>query len=188
MGEEKKKKSYGLMMWSMFGSKHDEHTIQREESIIQKDERDKRKASYAKSPGTKTEDAVADQAMSSPDAEGNLFPPSTEPISRPRGRRRTITVIDAGQTEDRESGYDDVGLQDIESGSGAIHTRDESSITPDSSMLSPRYNPPKFKNKNLDIFRDDDRASISYGCRSGVVTERIYNRRICCAWRAEPRA
>jgi acetyl esterase/lipase len=163
MGEEKKKKSYGLMMWSMFGSKHDEHTIQREESIIQKDERDKRKASYAKSPGTKTEDVVADQAKSSPDAEGNLFPPSTEHISRPRGRRRTITVIDAGQTEDRESGYDDVGLQDIESGSGAIHTRDESSITPDSSMLSPRYNPPKFKNKNLDILRDDDGASISTG-------------------------
>jgi hypothetical protein len=35
MGEEKKKKSYGLMMWSMFGSKHDELTIQREEEAVQ---------------------------------------------------------------------------------------------------------------------------------------------------------
>jgi acetyl esterase/lipase len=163
IGEERKKKSYGLMMWSMFGSKHDQHTIQREESIIQKDERDKRKASYAKLPGPKVEDTAADRAKSGPDAKGNLFPPSTEDTSKTRSRRRTITVTDAGQTEDRESGYGDAGLQDIGSGSGAIHTRDESSMTTDSSMLGPRYNPPKFKNKNLDIPKDDDRASVSTG-------------------------
>jgi acetyl esterase/lipase len=163
MGEERKKKSYGLMMWSMFGSKHDEHTIQREESIIQQDERDKRKASSAKPPEPKTEDVVADRPKGSLAAEANPFPPSTKDIGRTRCRRRTITVTDAGQTEGRESGYDQAGLQDIESGSGAIHTRDESSMTTDPSMLGPRYNPPKFKNKNLDILKDDDRASVSTG-------------------------
>jgi hypothetical protein len=163
MGEERKKKSYGLMMWSMFGSKHDEHTIQREENIIQQDERDKRKASSAKPPEPKTGDAVADRVKSSLDAEVKLFQSSTEYTSRTRSRRRTITVTDAGQTEGRESDYDKAGLQDIESGSGAIHTPDESSMTTDPSMLGPRYNPPKFKNKNLDILKDDDRASVSTG-------------------------
>jgi len=163
MGEERRKKSYGLMMWSMFGSKHDEHTIQREESIIQQDEREKKRASSAKPPEPKTGDAVTDQAKSNLDTKVNLFPPSTEDTSRPRCRRRTITVTDAGQTEGRESGYDKAGLQDIEGGSGAIHTPDGSSMTSDPSMLGPRYNPPKFKNKNLDILKDDDRASVSTG-------------------------
>jgi acetyl esterase/lipase len=161
--EQRKKKSYGLMMWSMFGSKHDEHTIQREESIIQQDERNKRKASFAKPPEPKTEDAVADRAKSGPDAEGNLFPSSTNDISRTRSRRRTVTVTDAGQTEGRESDYDKAGLQDVESGSGAMHMRDELTVATDPSMLGPRYNPPKFKNKNLDILKDDDRASVSTG-------------------------
>jgi acetyl esterase/lipase len=162
-GKEKKKKSYGLMMWSMFGSKHDELTIQREQSIIQQSERDKRKASSAKSPRPKTEDALADWEQKSPGADGNLFPSPTDGVNRPRSRRRTITVTDAGQAEDKESGYDEAGLQDIESGSGAIQARDESSMAADPSMLSPRYNPLKFKNKTLDILKDDDRASVSTG-------------------------
>jgi hypothetical protein len=36
-------------------------------------------------------------------------------------------------------------------------------MTSNSSMLGPRYNPPKFKNKNLDHLKNDDKASVSTG-------------------------
>jgi acetyl esterase/lipase len=163
MGEEKKKKSYGLMMWSMFGSKHDEHTIQREESAVQQEERDRRKPSFRKSFRTENGDAAMNQAAGETGAEANLSPSSIKDTSRSRGRRRTVTVTDAGQTEGWESGYHKAGLQAVESGSGTMHARNDSNMTTDSSMLSPRYNPPKFRNKNLDILKDDDRVSVSTG-------------------------
>jgi acetyl esterase/lipase len=163
MGEEKKKKSYGLMMWSMFGSKHDEHTLQREESAVQQDESDRRKSSFLKSSKTENGDAAVNQAAGETGAEANLSPSNTKDTSRSRGRRRTVTVTDAGQTEGWESGYHKAGLKAVESGSGTLHARNDSNMTTESSMLSPAYNPPKFRNKNLDILKDDDRVSVSTG-------------------------
>ena len=164
MGEEKRrKKSYGLMMWSMFGSKHDEHTIQREEDVAQQEERNRKKSSSLKPSKEVDHDTTMDRVTSETAAEGGLSPSSTEDKSRSRSRRRTVTVTDAGQTEGWESGYHKAGLQTAVSGSGTIHARNESNMTADSSMLSPRYNPPKYKNKNLDLLKDDDKVSVSTG-------------------------
>ena len=164
MGEEKrKKKSYGLMMWSMFGSKHDEHTIQREDVFAREDERAKRSTNSRKPSEPEDNGPTTTAVTSEPAAAGHLSPSSTKDKSRSRSRRRTVTVTDAGQTEGWGSGYHKAGLQDMESGSSPMHTRTHSNVTADSSMLSPRYYPPKYKNKNLDILRDDDKASVSTG-------------------------
>ena len=164
MGEEKrKKKSYGLMMWSMFGSKHDEHTIEREDNFAREEGKAKRRTSSLKPSKVEDNEPVVDGITSETAADGNLSPSSTKNESRSRNRRRTVTVTDAGQTEGWGSGYHKAGLQEMQSGSGAMHTRNESNVTADSSMLSPRYNPPRYMNKNLDILRGDDRASLSTG-------------------------
>jgi acetyl esterase/lipase len=154
MGEEKKKKSYGLMMWSMFGSKHDEHTIQREEEAVQQDEKDRKKSSFV----------GASNVENSPAATGkNQSQPITKDASVIRSRRRTITVTDAGQTEGRDTDDHDADLESARHGSGDVHARNDSNMTADPSMLGPNYNRAKFRNKNLDLLKDDDKASVSTG-------------------------
>lgn len=161
LGEEKKKKkSYGLMLWSMFGSKHDEHTIQREESRTDDGRTEKMRAGVVKPPKAEAQNGnIAERDLSTvgeSKQESNL----DKDNNRSRSRRRTITVTDAGQTEGWDSGYHKVGLQEAQSNSDAMHERDESNET-DNSLLAPRYYPAKFKNKNLDHLKDDERASVT---------------------------
>lgn len=163
MGEEKKKKSYGLMMWSMFGSKHDEHTIQREEEAVHQEEKDRKKSSVVSSSKVENSDAAMGKVTSTTRTEVQQSPRITNDGSRDQSRRRTITVADAGQTEGRETDYNDAGLESAQTGSGHMHARNESNMTADSSMLGPNYNPLKFRNKNLDLLRDDDKGSVSTG-------------------------
>lgn len=163
MGEKKKKKSYGLMMWSMFGSKHDEHTIQREEEAVQQDEKDRKKSSFASASNVESSPAAMGKVTSTTIAEANQLPPITKDASIIRSRRRTITVTDAGQTEGRDTDDHDADLESARSGSGNVHARNDSNITADSSLLGPNYNRAKFRNKNLDLPKDDDKASMSTG-------------------------
>ena len=163
MGEEKKRRSYGLMMWSMFGSKHDEHAIQREKSAVQHDEKDGRKTSSGKPPEPEAKGTALDRAMGKNSTEGNLAPTSIKDKNGSRCRRRTVTVTDAGQTEGQECDYPAVDLGDVGSGSGTVHKRNESTVTTDSSMLGPRYNPPKFNGRNLNLLKDDDKISVNTG-------------------------
>jgi hypothetical protein len=96
-------------------------------------------------------------------AEANQSQPITKDASIVLSRRRTITVTDAGQTEDRDTDDHDADLESARSGSGNVHARNDSNITADSSMLGPNYNRAKFRNKNLDLPKDDDKASMSTG-------------------------
>lgn len=75
--EEKKKKSWGMSMWSLWGSSHDEHTIQREE----KADKEVHTTTVSQNDGANARPAGADRANK---------------ISRSRSRRRGVT--DAGQT------------------------------------------------------------------------------------------
>ena len=157
---KKQKKSYGLMLWSMFGSKHDEHTIEREEEL-EKTETRQRSTSTTK-PGQPNDavDGVLEekqgngvQRITSPDASG----------LRSRSRRRTVTITDRGQTEGQEDRADDDSQARVEGdGTGfGTHNRKESNMTSNSSHLAPGYVPANYKNKNLDQLRDTDRGSVS---------------------------
>lgn len=159
-GEEKKKKtSYGLMMWSMFGSKHDENAIRREESRTEEESPTKKTPTIARP--SKPLDETAVTAPEDLNAVGKIKSDSKD-TSRSRSRRRTTTVTDSGQTEGWDSGYHKAGLQDAQSNSDDMYARNETSKT-DNSLLAPRYYPAKFKNKNLNLPRDDDKASMVTG-------------------------
>ena len=155
-GEEKrKKKSYGLMLWSMFGSKHDEHTIQRERSRTEgKPVRNRTMSASKAEDGGEVERNTNTRDRSKSNS-------SEKDANRSRSRRRTTTVTDAGQTEGWDSGYHKAGLQDAQSNSDPMHARDTSNTT-DNSLLGPTYYPAKFKNRNLDHLRDDG-ASVTTG-------------------------
>ncbi|KAK5046488.1 hypothetical protein LTR84_008291 [Exophiala bonariae] len=112
---KKPRKSYGLAMWSGWGSKHDEATLKREEEAVEMEKEERSQPIEVTSQDTQTN--VHDgRAEINPVA--NIPHPSTtrhQSSSRHRsssgrrrktydsgsqgGRRRTVTVTDAGQTE-----------------------------------------------------------------------------------------
>ncbi len=153
-GEEKgKKKSYGLMLWSMFGSKHDEHTIQREESRTEDKPTNNRTTSVSK---VENDNAVERKTSTRNRSKSNS---SEKDANRSGSRRRTTTVTDAGQTEGWDNGYHKAGLQEAQNNSDPMHAHNTSNMT-DNSLLGPKYYPAKFKNKNLDHLKDDG-ASVT---------------------------
>ncbi len=114
--ERKKKKSWGMMLWSLWGSKHDESTIRREEEMIQEEEEDARSNmattnsapltddGISKDPHTKTERPRATSTGSQPRARRkstikSIRSDADNDASKPRTRRRTVTVSDQGQTK-----------------------------------------------------------------------------------------
>ena len=85
--EEKKGRSWGMSLWSLWGSKHDESTMQREEKA------DKNPEITTVTPVKATHDGVADQQLKSP-----MSAKSKQQHSRSRSRRRTVN--DTGQSGD----------------------------------------------------------------------------------------
>lgn len=112
---KKPRKSYGLAMWSGWGSKHDEATLKREEEAV---EMDKKEATQSVEPGSPQAPATVRDGQPDISPVTNVPSSSTtwhQSTSRQRstsgrrrrtyeagsqiGRRRTVTVTDAGQTE-----------------------------------------------------------------------------------------
>ena len=109
------KKSNLLAMWSGWGSKHDEHTIQREQKAMY----EQKKQEQMEHKRQRSEDEVIDTATSATDdslraqtvptnmsrarrrSSGKKQSPSIE--DRSRSRRRTVTVTDRGQVEGTSS-------------------------------------------------------------------------------------
>ena len=109
------KKSNLLAMWSGWGSKHDEHTIQREQKAMyeekkqgQKEEKRKKSEDEAVDPSPSgTEDRLrartvpTNMSRARRRSSGKKQRPSVE--ARSRSRRRTMTVTDRGQVEGTSS-------------------------------------------------------------------------------------
>lgn len=112
---KKQRKSYGLAMWSGWGSKHDESTLKREEEAVEAEN------PHDQPPIVVTEEAIeSDTQPQSTTADGQVertLTSTTSPQSRNRnrsfsrgrrtsesrtlGRKRTVSVTDQGQTEGR---------------------------------------------------------------------------------------
>ena len=159
---KKNKKSMGLAMWSMWGSKHDEHTIERGQKADQKEEAISEKAtataeeSTSLAPATTIGDTSSDRPNSTPRTSINN--PSKD--TGRRGRRRTVTVTDTGQAEGH--GEDSTPTEAQENSSAKSPTN--------TSLLTPQFVskyrnlPPHLRNESK-----DDSASIMTGHTTGDV-------------------
>lgn len=84
MKESKRQKSLGLAMWSLWGSKHDEMTVEREQKATEKSEI--QIATPAEGHGARTYSEIDDQD------------PAPYPGNASRSRSRRKTVVDENQT------------------------------------------------------------------------------------------
>ena len=114
--EGKKGKSWGMMLWSLWGSSHDEKTIEREEKA----------------------DKEPEESVIAPNDGGPGRPTNlTEKQSHPRSRSRRRTVTDTGQTG--EDVNEDTSAMEL------LRLRHESQLSnlvpTDPALLSPSYLP-----------------------------------------------
>ena len=160
---KKPRKSMGLLMWSSWGSKHDETTMRREEEAVEGLKK-QRPDSTAKTPTAESvllgrEVSRGARRKSSARAEqGQQYQSNNE---RSRSRRRTITISDQGQTEGWDL-FSDPEKHTMRSTSqeDSIPTRtspafDQTHLTP---MFLPKYKSPRLAHLR-EGSRDDD-ASI----------------------------
>ena len=115
--EKRKKKSWGLMLWSLWGSKHDESTIRREEEMMQDEAAEEEQKTNIESADDTLANGAVDLKDSRPKsprsrATSTGSRPRTRrkftmrsassstklDLSRTRSRRRTVTIADQGQT------------------------------------------------------------------------------------------
>ncbi len=105
-----------MMLWSLWGSKHDESTIRREEEMIHEEEEDARSNMARRNDAPLTEDGISKDPQTkaqrpratSTGSQARARRKSTiksirsaadDDASKPRTRRRTVTVSDQGQTD-----------------------------------------------------------------------------------------
>lgn len=160
----KNKKSMGLAIWSMWGSKHDEHTIEREQKAEHRD-----KHAPEETPAA-TEDPAAQVATATSVGTNGVRPSQSRQQSSnkalnntgSRSRRRTITVTDTGQTE----------------GNGQSTAGDEGPLTPtngnieagnliDNTLLTPVFLP---RYKNLPTYLRNESKDASASAMTGNTT------------------
>lgn len=109
---KKKRTSFGLAMWSNWGSKHDESTMRREEDAVEAERIDKMADTEAEFPAGQDGISPADPDRRSSSGQSRIRSISISRTrslskkrrtgeSRPRGRGRTVSVTDTGQTEGR---------------------------------------------------------------------------------------
>lgn len=164
---KKNKKSMGLAMWSMWGSKHDEHTIERGEKAEQ-NEKDVPEETPAVTEASAPQGAAKIDAVTNGAHPHLLDPTSSNTASddtRSRGRRRTVTVIDRGQTEGHGG--------DVEGGDSSLsvtYGNTEAGNSNDASLLTPMFLP-KYKNLPAHLRHElkDDAASVMTGNTTGDV-------------------
>ncbi|KAF2438126.1 alpha/beta-hydrolase [Karstenula rhodostoma CBS 690.94] len=89
--EKKAKKSWGMAMWSLWGSKHDEATIGREEKA------DQSQSLEADSSQPTTTDGLSDPTSEPPTRRNPNKHLAPAPPTRPRSRSRHSNVTDRGQ-------------------------------------------------------------------------------------------
>lgn len=97
---EKKKKSYGLAMWSMWGSKHDEHALKREE-VAEKGGKDVEFPVRDGLMNPESGDTSVERESVSRSKRRASIPKTVK--GRSKSRRRTISVTDRGQAEGDET-------------------------------------------------------------------------------------
>ncbi|MCJ1403222.1 hypothetical protein MMC11_006445 [Xylographa trunciseda] len=119
--EKKRHKSMGMSLWSLWGSKHDEKTITREEKA----------------------DRNPENAIVTSETNGSNAKPVDKSSKLPtiRSRSRRKTVADQGQTT---SGHDEDFTSDPSNGEVLRRQTDENEAfhpPSDSNLLSPRYVP-----------------------------------------------
>ncbi|KAI9834048.1 MAG: hypothetical protein M1819_003333 [Sarea resinae] len=98
--EEKPRRSYGLALWAMWGSRHDKDTIEREEKADRNPE-------IAVIAPNNADSHTSTAAITS---TTHLAPPFVSAKSRSRSRRRTVT--DAGQADENTPAGALVGSRD----------------------------------------------------------------------------
>lgn len=168
---KKKRKSYGLAMWSMWGSKHDETTLKREEEAVENDKLAQRQE--------EEEAESLEPNLSMPDAEDlvEIAPVFSEGISgitrgeshsrsrnamgdrqtsgsKARSRRHTISVTDTGQVEGhdipqsppipRAVAASTMGSRQPPVTASRLDSHEERPDSPESGLLSPGFIP-KFR-------------------------------------------
>jgi acetyl esterase/lipase len=183
-GEERKKqkKSWGMSLWSLWGSRHDESTIRREEEMVDEEEREEQTMDSAATNGElganddiKTERPRATSTGSRPRTRrksrsksftGGSGGGGTEAdLSRSRSRTRTTTVSDEGQTgaylEDLRREYTQLQQDNTSDQAKAVLTPSSSDVP----FLSPAYIHKHLKASLDPLSRirdtDPDTASIS---------------------------
>lgn len=136
--KKKKSKSIGLALWSLWGSKHDELTVQREKQAEQQPE------THAAGDG----DDVAARSIAETQSQvpgSPLAPPTPlSSVSRPASRSRVRTVVDEHQTSQTgEATIDDrtavEELIDLRKDAEHRHEKEASKHT--SNFLTPDYQP-----------------------------------------------
>lgn len=111
---KKKHKSYGLMMWSMWGSKHDEETLKREEEAEQREKSEHGgtvdRLPSVERPDGQNEGSVVSHDLTTAASRGrsgsrkrSVNERRRASETKSRGRARTVTVSDTGQAEGQES-------------------------------------------------------------------------------------
>jgi acetyl esterase/lipase len=153
------KKSMGLAMWSKWGSKHDEHTIEREVKAEQKEN-----DVPAETPNTADDSAAQNMDATNGNANEDLVSPislqtaSKNTNTRRRSRRGTVTVTDTGQTEGHG---EDESLQATNADTLTAHPTD-------AALLNPLFLP-KYKNLPAQLRNElrDDSASVMTGYTTG---------------------
>ncbi|KIX98380.1 uncharacterized protein Z520_05681 [Fonsecaea multimorphosa CBS 102226] len=183
---KKKRKSYGLAMWSMWGSKHDESALKREEEAVEMEETEEKRLGEREDGATPA--AVEGEQSStrwrrSHSARRSMSAKRPASQSKTRGRKRTISVTDRGQAEGRSVPPVVIPSEPARSTELQDAARDQQSAqdghmaSPESSLLSAGFIP---KFKTAAHLRDDsggqhtpvmsDAASAMTG-RSGIMAD-----------------
>ncbi|KIW63012.1 hypothetical protein PV04_09894 [Phialophora macrospora] len=206
---KKKRKSYGLAMWSGWGSKHDESTLKREEDageaghLIDEPagpapEQDGNTEPARQPVGTDghVEDSLAEVTATKrgPNRKRSSSTKRRTSESRTRGRTRTISVTDRGQAEGRfvppiiPPQHPMPSTESPETMTSRTVTHDERATSPNASLLSAGFIP---KFKTASHLRDDsgnsphttvlsDAASTMTG-RSGIAADDASTRAVFAA-------
>ncbi|EXJ53922.1 esterase/lipase [Cladophialophora yegresii CBS 114405] len=166
----KKRKSYGLAMWSGWGSKHDETTLKREEEAVEDGQPVSERDGDTEIPlGTdgqvETSPAEVTAVKRAQSRNRSSSTKRTTSESRTRGRKRTISVTDRGQTEGRfvpaivPPQHSMSSAESPEAGTIPTVPHDERATSPTASLLSSGFLP---KFKTASHLRDDSGSSPHY--------------------------
>ncbi|OQV07520.1 hypothetical protein CLAIMM_11943 [Cladophialophora immunda] len=194
---KKKRKSYGLAMWSMWGSKHDESALKREEEAVEMEKSEDKRLGREREEGATPAAVEGEQAVirsrRSFSGRRSMSAKRRASASKTRGRKRTISVTDRGQAEGRNVPpvvipSDLTSTTELADTAGNQQSaQDRHTASPESSLLSAGFIP---KFKTAAHLRDDsggqhgpvlsDAASTMTG-RSGMVADDASTRAVFAA-------
>ena len=154
-GIEAKRKSLGLAMWSLWGSKHDESTLKREEDMKDNDRRGSGNSKLARTPTA--ESVILGREVTRGARRRSFVAAAQDRSDRSMSRRRTVTITDTGQAEGQYTSADGPTATNLASSPTTSITASEPT------HLSPMYIP-KFKSHHSHLregSKDDARSFTS---------------------------